>query len=299
MITGQQLIKRFAAKIQIVMKRFRAMRKMRVGVSYNLFDGEELLEASAKSVRPAVDFITVVYQDVSNGGERRAGSLKPFLEDLKKRSVIDDYVEYVPELKKIVFENETAKRVLGMKICKRHGCNYYMSMDVDEFYRADEMMKAKKFILENGIDISTVSIIEYVKEPTNRLLSNYMFPPEELDFTFYCPFILKIRRPQIFGLYPCLTDPTRSIIKRGRSYLFPKHEIAMHHMSTIRKDLARKYRNSSLTLSRDAETQEKIARTQQSILDFEFDKGRVLPGDVSFIGAYPVLKVENEFSIEL
>lgn len=41
---------------------------MKVGISYNLFDGEELLESSIKSIRDNVDYISVVYQTVSNFG---------------------------------------------------------------------------------------------------------------------------------------------------------------------------------------------------------------------------------------
>ena len=39
---------------------------MKIGVSYNLFDGEELLESSIKSIRKNVDYISVVYQTISN-----------------------------------------------------------------------------------------------------------------------------------------------------------------------------------------------------------------------------------------
>ena len=42
---------------------------MKVGISYNLFDGEELLEASIKSVRDNVDYISIVYQTESNFGK--------------------------------------------------------------------------------------------------------------------------------------------------------------------------------------------------------------------------------------
>ena len=40
-------------------------RPMKLGVSYNLYDGEELLRASIRSIRSEVDFVTVVYQEVS------------------------------------------------------------------------------------------------------------------------------------------------------------------------------------------------------------------------------------------
>ncbi len=42
---------------------------MKLGVSYNLFDGEELLEKSILSIRENVDYISVVFQMVSNLGD--------------------------------------------------------------------------------------------------------------------------------------------------------------------------------------------------------------------------------------
>ena len=39
---------------------------MRLGASYSVFDSEELLEYSIKSIRKNVDYISVVYQTVSN-----------------------------------------------------------------------------------------------------------------------------------------------------------------------------------------------------------------------------------------
>lgn len=272
---------------------------MRLGVAYNLYDGEELLEASLKSIREVVDFITVIYQDVSNKGEKRADSLLPFLTRLKESGLLDDFVLYSPTMEDGGVGNERRKRIIGMECCRAHGCNYYLSMDVDEFYRAEEIRTAKKFILDNGIDISTVSIIEYVKSPTYRLLSNYMFPPNRRDYMFYCPFIMRIKRAQEFGLYHCFVDPTRSLIKRGRSYLFPKHEIAMHHMSTIRKDLARKYRNSSLALLDAHQFDYELAETKRAILEFDPSQSTNPPPKMMFIGEYPILKVDNEFGIEV
>ena len=57
---------------------------MRLGVSYNVFDGEELLEESISKIRDNVDFICVVYQNTSNFGEFR-DDLEPFLYDLNTR----------------------------------------------------------------------------------------------------------------------------------------------------------------------------------------------------------------------
>ena len=38
---------------------------MKIGACYMVFDGEELLEFSIKSIRNSIDFISVTYQDFS------------------------------------------------------------------------------------------------------------------------------------------------------------------------------------------------------------------------------------------
>ena len=44
---------------------------MKLGVAYNVFDGEELLEYSIKSIKAFVDFIVVVAQETSNYGNTK------------------------------------------------------------------------------------------------------------------------------------------------------------------------------------------------------------------------------------
>ena len=62
---------------------------MILGVSYNIFDGEEVLEGSIKQIRDQVDFISVVYQTKSNFGNTADSNLVPLLENLKSRGLID------------------------------------------------------------------------------------------------------------------------------------------------------------------------------------------------------------------
>jgi hypothetical protein len=62
---------------------------MRLGISYNVFDGEELLESSIKLIRDNVDFISVVYQTTSNFGNQCSEELVPLLHRLKNES--EDY----------------------------------------------------------------------------------------------------------------------------------------------------------------------------------------------------------------
>ena len=85
---------------------------MRLGVSYNIFDGEELLEGSIKQIRSEVDYISVVYQTVSNFGNPCNTDLVPLLERLKSEGLIDELFEYNPKINKGGHFNEIQKRRL-------------------------------------------------------------------------------------------------------------------------------------------------------------------------------------------
>ncbi len=276
-------------------------RKMKLGITYNLYDGEELLRAAIKSVRGAVDYVNVVYQDVSNAGERRLESALKLLEQLKAEGLVDEIIRYEPNLEWQARRNERRKRFIGMRACAKAGCTHFIAADVDEFYRARELEEAKRLIEKRHVDISAVSVIEYVKEPTNRLLSNYIFSPKGgLDYTFYAPFICRVvKNENPDGAFPCLVDPTRAFSSLGRFQLFPKHEIAMHHMSTVRKDLAAKFRNSSVMKDDTERAKDAFMEAKKSVLAYEFKEGRAVPEKFDFIGRYPVIKVDNEFEIEV
>jgi CRP-like cAMP-binding protein len=63
---------------------------MKLGISYNLFDGEELLEGSIKQIRQHVDYVSVVYQTISNFGNTCSPELIRLLEKLKSEGLIDE-----------------------------------------------------------------------------------------------------------------------------------------------------------------------------------------------------------------
>ena len=67
---------------------------MQLGCAYNVFDGEELLEASIRSIRAAAQHVVVVYQTVSNFGNACHPGLVPLLEQLKASGLVDELVAY-------------------------------------------------------------------------------------------------------------------------------------------------------------------------------------------------------------
>lgn len=273
---------------------------MKLGISYNLFDGEELLEASLKSVREEAFHINVVYQTTSYYGNNSSPYIKDFLLNLKNKGLIDEIFHYERDFSKNdkhYFESE--KRNIGLSIARKSGCTHFLSMDVDEFYDREQLKKAKKYIERKRIKTSAVSIIEYLKHPFYKMVDAYTFMPSN-SYNFYVPFIMKIHRfwPQKHNRkwYPCLVDPSRALNNREKFYLFSKQDIVMHHMCTVRKNLYNKYANSNLNQGNDC-VKSSIRKLQQDILNWQFEDYRIGNTNYSLFNGRIIEKVENQFNI--
>jgi|TARA_R110000744_G_scaffold67666_7_gene137915 hypothetical protein len=211
---------------------------MKLGIAYNLFDGEELLVDSIKSIRNSVDYIIVIYQQVSNFGSVSEINLSDYLTGLKNDGLIDDMVLYNPRVGSGGHFNEITKRNLGLYECSRKGCTHFLLMDSDEFYTEEQFNISKEVILSGDFDSSACQMVTYYKNGSYRLE-----PKEE----YYVPFIYKITPGVEFVLnnpFPVLIDPTRRM-GPGKCKIFTRYELEMHHMSFVRKDLNIKLQNSS------------------------------------------------------
>ncbi len=216
---------------------------MKYGVSYNLFDGEELLESSINSIRNNVDYISVVYQTISNFGQPCSEGLVPLLEDLKSRGLIDELFEYRPKVNKGGHYNEIRKRNIGIILSEGAGCDYHMAMDSDEFYTDEQMKYVKKTLEEGGYNTSACQMVTYYKDSEHRL-----DPKEE----YYVSLFHKMGDgiEYVIGApFPVLVDPTRRVNYANtgliNTKIFTRDEVEMHHMSYVRKDIRKKLQNSS------------------------------------------------------
>jgi hypothetical protein len=211
---------------------------MKIGVSYNVFDGEELLENSIKSIRDNVDHISVVYQTESNFGNPCSEELLPLLFKLEEDGLIDELFPYKPKFDKGGHYNEIRKRNIGLFMSEGAGCTHHMAMDSDEFYTDEQFKYLKKTMEEGDYDSSACQMTTYYKEPIYRL-----DPKEE----YYVSLLFKIRQGKEYVMghpFPVLVDPTRRM-EPGNCKVFTRNEIEMHHMSYVRKDIRRKLQNSS------------------------------------------------------
>ena len=212
---------------------------MRLGVSYNLFDGFELLEGSIKQIRQQIDYISVVYQTVSNFGNPCDPELLPLLERLKSEGLIDELFEYSPKINKGGHFNEIQKRNIGLALSQGAGCTHHMSMDSDEYYIPSEFENLKKTIIDSDYDSSYCQMQTYYKS------WDYALDPAE---TYYVSLIFKIKNDSNYVLMapsPVLVDPTRRMSPTNKHIVLERKDIQMHHGSYIRDNIRTKLSNSS------------------------------------------------------
>lgn len=196
---------------------------------YNVWDGIELLPASIKCIIDHVDLIVIVYQDISNLGEK--WSPMPDLEYLDEINKIS-FVKFEPNLGRSGQINEMEKRNLGIEFAMANHCTHFLGMDVDEFY--ENFGEAKQLYINSGHKGSVCRLQTYFKKPT------FMFDrPED----YFVPFIHKLNEDTKSGMssYKFYVDPTRTVNESDVVEL----PIFMHHFSWCRKDIMRKARNSS------------------------------------------------------
>lgn len=250
---------------------------MILGISYNVFDGEELLEGSIMKIRELVDYVSVVYQTTSNFNKKN-DKVELVVQDLLTRGIIDEILKFEP--KNVTgYNNEIVKRNLGLQLSKKNLCTHHMSMDADEFYLPEEFKWMKNHLGEHDG--------AYCKMQTYYKSWGYQLdPPEE----YYVSTIQKIKPgSQYIFQYPSpvLVDPTRRMNKIVKPIIFRRDEIQMHHGSYIRENLRSKLENSSS----QAAFENDIDRIVEHFYKWEYPQ-EVLWG--SFPSKYLKVKQTNE-----
>ena len=270
--------------------------KHKLGVAYNVFDGEELLIHSVNNLRPIVDFICVVYQNTSNFGNNNP-KLFSVIKNLLISGKINAIFHYEPTFE---YEddgslsldngilNEQKKRQIGLDLCKDYGCTIFSSMDCDEIYDKEEYLFAKNDFIKGDYDSSFCQMKTFYKKATFEVT-----PPE----TYYVPLFYKVKENTKFTFefvapYPVEIDPSRRI-KSGDCRIYTRNEIQMYHYSYVRADIESKINNSS-ACSRltDLQKQETINH---------FNKCNKVNDGAMFLNnrKFELIEVENKFNIEL
>jgi hypothetical protein len=202
---------------------------MKLCAIFNAFDGLELLPASIKTIEEHVDLIIILYQQISNIGEKHDVRFELESVGLDQKALL---VKFDPWLDMGPGMNERAKRNLGLDFARANKCTHFIGMDVDELY--EDFGAAKKLYIDSGHAGSVCRMQTYFKKPT------FQFDrPED----YYVPFIHQLNEDTKSGSssYKFYVDPTRAITESDVVEL----PIFMHHFSWCRLDIMRKARNST------------------------------------------------------
>ncbi len=238
----------------------------RLGAAYNLFDGEELLEASIRSLRPVVTYVVVVYQRRSNFGEACSPTLLPLLRRLLAERLVDRLVEYensdtgFSHTDKVnmvspratgsdlggarahdiadPFFNELRKREIGRQHCMRAGCTHFMSIDTDEFYLRDALRAAWQRMIAGKYDVVACRMRFFFKFPRCELVP--MDEENHVTAIFRVDSLMPMR---LGHPYPMLLDPTRRIFGCTRLLILQRSELEMYHYSFVRRNILSKVVN--------------------------------------------------------
>jgi hypothetical protein len=238
---------------------------MKLGVSYIVFDGIELLEKSIEQIRNFSDYVQVIYQNESWFGEKLCEKDMDFLRTLERKKIVDElslfsrfevlkYKTSSSIMKSKAYELK--KRQFGLNSCLIQNCTHYLCLDVDEFYISKEFKNAKEKIIKNDYSQTATHFINYVNLPT----IHRGFDVKKV------PFICKINKEtKMSSSFFVKCDKTRGIkeTKTSSKHLFDKTEIFMHHMESVRKNLFLKYNSTTRKVFNREKTKELINKIKK------------------------------------
>ncbi len=204
---------------------------MKLGISYPVFEGEELLEYTIKSIRDKVDFISVIYQEISYWGNPCSSEQFPILCKLP----LDTLVYHKQDLSIHHRTNQALIRNMGIDISREFGCTHHISADVDEIYLPEQLEYAKQNI--GDANCSIVELTNYYKRPTWRI---------KPDQGYKVSFIQTIDNSfDMDSAFPFHIETTRKPKSYNKIRVFTRDEFEIHHMTYVRKNIRRKMENSS------------------------------------------------------
>jgi hypothetical protein len=201
-----------------------------------VFDGEELLPFAVKNIRPLVDHIAVTYQTTSYFGNPCNNELLPTIQSLLDDKLIDQAIHYEPNLSLPPKDNELKLRNIGLNSSRQNNCTHHISFDVDEFCTTTQLQYAKQIVEQENPDFTMTPHIVYFKHPT------YQITPH---MNLNCTFIHPVDNDYIYNNnFPFKIDITRRFRNYNNYRVFSLDEVAIHHMSYVRKDIKKKFMNS-------------------------------------------------------
>lgn len=209
---------------------------MKLCAIFHCWGDWDLLEHSVKHMRPLVDGIIVIGSTLSNYGE-----YSPIPDEFKN----EELFIREPQLHHPM-NSETEKRNYGLNIARQQGYTHFINCDSDEFYIPEEFNWGKLRIQSDEHELHGLVCRSkvYFKNPTLSIgydttlitFIHKLTPELRFGFNKQYPFAFENGRD-------IRIDPTRqlNIVQRVEM----ANDIICHHYSWVRKDYAKKIRNST------------------------------------------------------
>lgn len=215
---------------------------MKLAAIFCVWDDWDMLDHAVGKISGGVDNIIIIGSEYSNFAEFSPIPLR----------WQHDIIKWEPFKSKSPAENETAKRNYGLEIARKAGYTHFIMMDADEFYNSDEFnVEKEKFKFNHTLNGMVCRIQTYFGSPELTIgdegtlvpFIHRITPGLKHEFNRRYPFAWQNRNIRI--------DPTRQLnIYDG----VEMSEITMHHYSWIRKDYAKKIRNSTARVNLEKST---------------------------------------------
>ena len=215
---------------------------MNLTFCYTTFNGLELLSRSLINILSSVDNIVICHQKVSNKGNEFDApefNAKILLRLAQIHKVHIIYFE--PDLNKSTKQNERDKHNKMIAYARSIKSTHFIMGACDHFYEKEQIEFAKKYVIENDIDVSLTPMYTYYKNSGLRL-----HPIED----YYMPFICKITNETKIenGKYPYKVDPSVMVFPFKSIHLFDIKECVLHHYSMVRVDILNKFTNAAASI---------------------------------------------------
>lgn len=221
----------------------------KLGYGIIVFDDVFHLRNMISEIRPLVDEIVVCMQNESYYGVPIDQSVVAYVGKLVEDKLVDHVIWFTPKDMHEDMGNhaprfvETDKRNYILDFLQYDcGCSHSMVIDSDEFYCAGDFLEAKRIIdAHPEICVSYCQYVNYYRDYMHVMV---------WPFQSYVPFITESSYRFSFtnGTFDKPSDPTRryEITTKGVKYaIFSFQTVKMHHLSWIRKDIAKKIDNWS------------------------------------------------------
>lgn len=222
---------------------------MKLAAIFCVWDDWDMLDHALENIRSCFDGVIIIGSEYSNFGEY--SDIPDHFRHIGMNQR-DYFFKWEPIKSKSPAENETAKRNYGLEIARKAGYTHFIMMDADEFYNSDEFnVEKEKFKFNHTLNGMVCRIQTYFGSPELTIgdegtlvpFIHRITPGLKHEFNRRYPFAWQNRNIRI--------DPTRQLnIYDG----VEMSEITMHHYSWIRKDYAKKIRNSTARVNLEKST---------------------------------------------